>query len=109
MYFYQGIQDNFERVIPGYKGFEGTSVIMPGTFLGGIFEKLMLGLKKNGGKVGGKDYSGKIAKVEEYAKIVKEIFETRDSAKEEKQSVEVVNEKDGKEDEIREPAVETEE
>ncbi|GMI45116.1 hypothetical protein TrCOL_g6566 [Triparma columacea] len=51
MYFYQGIQDNFERVIPGYKGFEGTSVIMPGTFLGGIFEKLMLGLKKNGGKV----------------------------------------------------------
>jgi hypothetical protein len=88
----------------------GTRLFWRGAFVGGIFEKLLLGLKKNGDKVGGRDCKGKTGRMEEYVKVVKEILEARPKVAEEKVEEEddvKEKEKDGKEDEVREPAAET--
>ena len=110
-YFYQGF-DNYERVVPGYKGFEGSTLIAPGAFLTGVFEKLVQGLDACGGVVGGTDVSASKKSLADYVELVKSIMDGAGEApaeakeEEEEEEEEEGAEEGGKEDEVREPAAE---
>jgi len=109
--------DNYERVVPGCKGFEGATLIAPGVFITGVMESLLKAVDANKGLVNKKSMKTSRVRLEEYIVMVKGLLAGQgageEAAKEEEEEKteakeEVVAppaaEEGKKEDEVRAPA-----